>query len=69
MTALHYQYAPMIIALAKQATIDGTPINRPLWWIDPLDPVALTIDSGKLCENRVIDTFDKALFFIRISSW
>lgn len=46
MTELHYQYAPLIISLARQATVDGQPINRPLWWIDPLDPVAHTIDSG-----------------------
>lgn len=46
MTALHYEYAPLIVSLANQAAVDGTPINRPLWWIDPVDPVALTIDSG-----------------------
>ena len=46
MTALHAQYADYIYALALQSTVDGTPINRPLWWLDPLDPVAQTIDSG-----------------------
>lgn len=46
MTALHEQYAPQIIALARQSTVDGSPINRPLWWIDPNDATALTIDSG-----------------------
>ena len=46
MTALHVQYADTIISLARESTINGYPINRPLWWIDPLDPVALSIDSG-----------------------
>lgn len=61
MTALHYEYAPLIVSLANQAAVDGTPINRPLWWIDPVDPVALTIDSGtvhriyQLQERNLID--------------
>lgn len=46
MTKLHYQYSPLIISLARQATTNGYPINRPLWWIDPTDPVAQTIESG-----------------------
>lgn len=24
----------------------GAPVNRPLWWIDPTDPVTHTLDSG-----------------------
>ena len=47
MTALHAQYADAIIRLARQSTVDGWPINRPVWWLDPSDPVAQTIDSGK----------------------
>lgn len=47
MVALHAEYADTIISLAEQSTVTGFPINRPLWWIDPLDPVAQTIDSGE----------------------
>ena len=46
MTLLHERYADKIISLAKQSTVDGSPVNRPLWWIDPLDPIAQVIDSG-----------------------
>ena len=46
--ALHEEYAPKIIELAKNAVTTGAPINRPIWWIDPTDQVALGIDSGKL---------------------
>lgn len=46
MTSLHYQYSGLILTLASQAMTNGYPINRPLWWIDPTDPVAQTIDSG-----------------------
>jgi alpha-glucosidase (family GH31 glycosyl hydrolase) len=46
MTSLHYEYSPLIIELARQALTTGQPINRPLWWIDPTDAVAQTIDSG-----------------------
>ena len=46
-TALHAQYADKIIELFKKAVQDGSPINPPIWWIDPEDEVALAIDSGK----------------------
>ena len=46
MTALHVQYADVIGQLALQATRDGSPINRPVWWIDPTNPDAQAIDSG-----------------------
>lgn len=26
---------------------EGTPVNPPIWWIDPEDEVALAIDDGK----------------------
>ena len=47
-TALHYQYSYKIIQLAKKKVEDGTPINPPIWWIDPTDTDALTIDTGNL---------------------
>ena len=55
--ALHEEYAPKIIELAKNAVTTGVPINRPIWWIDPTDQVALGIDSGKFftCSTSGID--------------
>ncbi len=60
MTALHVQYSSTIISLARQATVNGWPINRPLWWIDPLDSEALAIDSGKYL-NRVMQQLSDAM--------
>ncbi|XP_057372341.1 myogenesis-regulating glycosidase-like [Daphnia carinata] len=54
MTSLHYQYSGLIVTLARQAMTNGYPINRPLWWIDPTDPVAQTIDSEYLLGDDVL---------------
>ncbi|XP_046460215.1 myogenesis-regulating glycosidase-like isoform X3 [Daphnia pulex] len=54
MTSLHYEYSPLIIELARQALTTGQPINRPLWWIDPTDSVAQTIDSEYLLGDDVL---------------
>lgn len=48
MTNLHAQYAPTLIQLAQDATTNGEPINRPIWWLDPTDSTALGIDDGKI---------------------
>ena len=45
---IHEDLAPLIIELAHESTKSGTPINRPIWWIDPNDEVALDIDSGDM---------------------
>ena len=36
---------PVILEAFYNVTKTGAPIIRPLWWIAPSDPVALTIDS------------------------
>ncbi|XP_072167137.1 myogenesis-regulating glycosidase-like [Diadema setosum] len=36
---------PLIQRFALDALLEGTPIIRPLWWLDPHDKTALTIDS------------------------
>lgn len=46
-TTLHYQYSDKILELARKKVSDGTPVNLPLWWLDPTDEEALTIDSGE----------------------
>ena len=54
MCELHRQFAQTIIELAREATITGAPIIRPLWWIAPLDEVALTIDDEFLLGDDVL---------------
>jgi hypothetical protein len=69
MTALHERYADKIISLAQQSTVDGSPINRPLWWIDPLDPIAQVIDSGTVNQQLSLNSFQLQFFFkCRISA-
>ncbi|KAI8433917.1 hypothetical protein MSG28_012092, partial [Choristoneura fumiferana] len=42
-TQLHAEYADVIYAAMNASTVDGRPVNGPLWWIAPTDTVALTI--------------------------
>ena len=51
-TTLHYQYSDKIVELARKKVADGTPINLPLWWLDPTDEEALRIDSGESHEQN-----------------
>ncbi|XP_049836924.1 myogenesis-regulating glycosidase-like [Schistocerca gregaria] len=46
LTELHTQYAPRIVELMQKAVEGGTPVNLPVWWLDPTDSTAQTIDSG-----------------------
>ena len=43
---LHSLFADKIHNLMIKSTIDGTPVNLPIWWLDPHDRTAFTIDSG-----------------------
>ena len=54
MTELHTRYADTIIALARQTVEDGSPINRPVWWLDPTDETALGIDDQFLLGDTVL---------------
>ncbi|KAK7494184.1 hypothetical protein BaRGS_00014657 [Batillaria attramentaria] len=53
-TQLHEKYAPTIISLARESVTTGNPIIRPLWWVAPEDPAALTISSQFLLGNDVM---------------
>ena len=46
-TDLHADYADVIYQAMEKAVADGTPVNAPLWWIDPTDHEALEIWDGK----------------------
>ncbi|XP_022328253.2 myogenesis-regulating glycosidase-like [Crassostrea virginica] len=35
----------LLINAAKEAETNGSPVIRPIWWIDPLDSSALTVDT------------------------
>lgn len=54
MVDLHAEHAPRIISLAIEATATGLPINRPIWWLDPQDEVALGVDSEFLLGDDIL---------------
>jgi hypothetical protein len=37
----------------RQSVVDGSPINPPIWWIDPTDSVAHCIYDGKQINLKV----------------
>ncbi|XP_070536046.1 myogenesis-regulating glycosidase-like [Ptychodera flava] len=45
---------PKLVELAREATVTGDPIIRPLWWIAPEDETALTIDSEFLVGDDLL---------------
>jgi alpha-glucosidase (family GH31 glycosyl hydrolase) len=51
---LHEDYTDTILNLAREAITTGAPIIRPLWWIAPLDEVALTVDSEFLLGDDIL---------------
>jgi alpha-glucosidase (family GH31 glycosyl hydrolase) len=62
-TKLHYQYSDKILELARKKVTDGTPINLPLWWLDPTDEEALTIDSGESHGQSLLPVMYKSIIF------
>ncbi|XP_069697295.1 myogenesis-regulating glycosidase-like [Periplaneta americana] len=53
-TDLHAQYADKIIELAAKATVDGSPINPPIWWVDPTDEEALAMNTEFLLGEDIL---------------
>lgn len=47
-TQLHATYANQIINQMQLAVSDGTPVNPPIWWVDPTDTIAQKISDRKL---------------------
>jgi len=44
---LRANYTDTIIELMRSSVGMGTPLNPPVWWIDPTDPIAQVIDDGQ----------------------
>ncbi|XP_026811742.1 myogenesis-regulating glycosidase-like [Rhopalosiphum maidis] len=52
---LRANYTDTIIELMRSSVGKGTPLNPPIWWIDPTDPVAQAIaDEYLLGENILV---------------
>lgn len=46
-TNLHEEYADVIMDALEAAVQRGEPVNPPIWWLDPNDDVAQSINDGK----------------------
>ncbi|KAJ8978382.1 hypothetical protein NQ317_005963 [Molorchus minor] len=52
---LHEDYADEIIKAMENSIENGTPVNPPIWWVDPTDQTALRIgDEFLLGENILV---------------
>ncbi|XP_075979492.1 myogenesis-regulating glycosidase-like isoform X2 [Anticarsia gemmatalis] len=51
---LHAEYADVIFEAMEAAVADGTPVNKPIWWIDPTDEEALVIWDEYLLGETVL---------------
>jgi len=51
---LHADYADVIVAAMKQSVTAGTPVNAPIWWLDPTDEKALQEDSEFLLGESIL---------------
>jgi len=52
--SLRERYQDELLAAARQATVDGTPINRPIWWVDPTDAETYNIDSQYMLGDEIL---------------
>ncbi|KYQ57032.1 hypothetical protein ALC60_04020 [Trachymyrmex zeteki] len=53
-TELHENYTTEIVNAMQQAVEKGTPVNPPIWWIDPLNSVAHKIDDEYLLGESIL---------------
>lgn len=53
-TSLHAEYADLIVDLAEQKIMNGTPINLPIWWLNPSDIMTFGIDSEYLLGENLL---------------
>ncbi|XP_068622814.1 myogenesis-regulating glycosidase-like [Battus philenor] len=53
-TQLHADYAEEIAEAMEEAVRSGTPVNPPIWWLDPTDQDALAIWDEFLLGERVL---------------
>ncbi|KAJ8978374.1 hypothetical protein NQ317_005955 [Molorchus minor] len=51
---LHEEYADEIIKAMNASQTIGTPVNPPIWWIDPTDSVALGTDDEFLLGESIL---------------
>ncbi|GBP18690.1 Myogenesis-regulating glycosidase [Eumeta japonica] len=53
-TQLHADYADDIVRAIEASMEKGTPVNAPIWWIDPTDEVALATWDEYLLGEKIL---------------
>ncbi|XP_045501159.1 myogenesis-regulating glycosidase-like [Colias croceus] len=53
-TEVHAQFADEIAAAMEASVRDGTPVNPPVWWLDPTDEAALAVWDEFLLGTRIL---------------
>nr|CAD7456726.1 unnamed protein product [Timema tahoe] len=53
-TVLHAEYSDVILERAARAVEDGSPLNPPIWWVDPENAVAQTVDDEFLLGEDIL---------------
>jgi len=51
---LHREHSKLIVDLAKKRIADGSPIIRPMWYAEPEDPRAFTIDDQFMLGDDIL---------------
>lgn len=50
---LRSKYTDTIIRAMRDSVTNGSPVNPPIWWIDPTNTEAHTIDDGREVKNSI----------------
>ncbi|XP_018572976.1 myogenesis-regulating glycosidase-like [Anoplophora glabripennis] len=53
---LHKNYSSQIIEAMQASVKNGSPVNPPIWWIDPTDTIALATDDEFLLGENILVT-------------
>jgi len=58
---LRSNYTDTIVDLMKNTVANGSPVNPPVWWIDPTDVDAYAIDDRKEINFIIINCVQKCV--------
>lgn len=58
---LRSNYTDTIVDLMKNTVANGSPVNPPVWWIDPTDTDAYEIDDRKKIHLIIIICMQKCV--------
>ncbi|EFN72552.1 Uncharacterized family 31 glucosidase KIAA1161 [Camponotus floridanus] len=74
-TDLHANMTPEILNAMQQAITKGTPVNPPIWWIDPTDEEAYKINDEYLLGETILaapvtqEGFTRRDIYLPIGTW